>query len=376
MSAKRKEKPLITSRGKGLAGMSTLMFLVGSFIGQTFVVQSGIFGFLVLIVCYWLAKINLKNIQFIRKMPSAVFSGVDFDYQVEMVNYRKWLGSRNVMIYDHYLPFGEKGFAVDAIGSGRRFVEVFKSRIIERGISNGRGYRIASDFPLGLFEVSKRRRGNENVLVYPRPMLTRKLETAVLGYGQSESSFPGAGNRDGEICGVREFQKGDKVNQIIWASYAKTGKFIVRDYDFPVSEKLSIIFHSYCPSGKLIWPEVFEHSMSLIAGLLMVCRERGIPFEICGPFTGWRNVECKSPSKIEKFLEFLSYAKHEPESSIEKISEILTQMKGSHPVFLVSETDVKLWADQLPNMPRVIHCVDNKALKSMHPDLKLIKRVA
>ncbi len=122
MSAKRKEKPLITSRGKGLAGMSTLMFLVGSFIGQTFVVQSGIFGFLVLIVCYWLAKINLKNIQFIRKMPSAVFSGVDFDYQVEMVNYRKWLGSRNVMIYDHYLPFGEKGFAVDAIGSGRRFV--------------------------------------------------------------------------------------------------------------------------------------------------------------------------------------------------------------------------------------------------------------
>ena len=33
-------------------------------------------------------------------------------------------------------------------------------------------------------------------------------------------------------------------------------------------------------------------------------------------FTGWRNVECKNPSKIEKFLEFLSYARHDPESSI------------------------------------------------------------
>ena len=376
MSAKRKEQPVITSRGKGLIGMSLLMFLVGSLFGQPFVVQSGAFGILVLFVCYWIARTNIKSIQFIRKMPSAVFSGIDFDYQVEMANHGKWIGSKNIMVYDHYLPFVEKGFAVDAIRSGHRVVEVFKSRIIERGISSGRGYRVTSDFPLGLFEVSKRRKGNEKVLVYPRPMLTRRLESAVLGHGQSESSFPGAGNRDGEFCGVREFQKGDKINQIIWTSYAKTGKFIVRDYDFPISEKLSIVFHSYCPSGKLIWPEVFEHSMSLIAGLLMMCRERGIRFDLCGPFTGWRNVECKNPSKIEKFLEFLSYARHDPESSIDKISMVLTQMVGRHPVFLVSETDVKLWADQLPAMQRVIHCVDNKALKSKHPDLKLIKRVA
>ena len=112
MSAKRKEQPVITSRGKGLMGMSLLMFLVGSLFGQPFVVQSGVFGILVLFVCYWIARVNLKSIQFIRKMPSAVFSGIDFDYQVEMVNHGKWIGSKNIMVYDHYLPFVEKGFAV------------------------------------------------------------------------------------------------------------------------------------------------------------------------------------------------------------------------------------------------------------------------
>ena len=74
---------------------------------------------------------------------------------------------------------------------------------------------------------------------------------------------------------------------------------------------------------------------------------------------------------------FKSYNKNKQNNvAIDKISKVLSQIAGRHPVFLVSETDVKLWADQLPAMQRVIHCVDNKALKSKHPDLKLIKRVA
>ena len=184
------------------------------------------------------------------------------------------------------------------------------------------------------------------------------------------------GSRQGEIAGVREFQKGDKISQVLWSKFAKNSKLLVRDYDFPAMEKLSIVFHSYCPSGKLIWPEVFEHSMSLVAGLLLMCRDMGIPFELFGPFTSWRKIECNDPRNIEKFLSLLSYAKHEPESELDKISELLMSIGGNHPIFLISEQDVKLWESKLPKFSRVIHCVDNKSLKSIPPSLELIKRVA
>ena len=147
----------------------------------------------------------------------------------------------------------------------------------------------------------------------------------------------------------REFQKGDKISQVLWSKYAKNQKLLVRDYDFPVMEKLSIVFHSYCPTGKLIWPEVFEHSMSLMSGLLMMCRDMGIPFDLCGPFTGWRKIECNNPAYVEKYLEYLSFAKHEPESQLDKISELLKSMPGNHPIFLISETDVGLWESKLPS---------------------------
>ena len=82
-----------------------------------------------------------------------------------------------------------------------------------------------SDFPLGLFEISQRRRDKETVLVYPRPMLPRRLESAALGYGQSNYSSPTVG-RQGEIAGVREFQKGDKISQVLWSKYAKNSKLL------------------------------------------------------------------------------------------------------------------------------------------------------
>ena len=55
-----------------------------------------------------------------------------------------------------------------------------------------------SDFPLGLFEISKRRKDKEAILVYPRPMLPRRMESVVLGNGQSDCSSPTVGSREGE----------------------------------------------------------------------------------------------------------------------------------------------------------------------------------
>ena len=141
-------------------------------------------------------------------------------------------------------------------------------------------------------------------------------------------------------------------------------------------QKYSLVFHSYSPTGKLIWPEVFEHAISLVTGLILMCRDQGIPFEICGPFTEWKMMEIKNPLFISEVLSCLAEARHSPDSELEVVSEVLMSLPGTHPVFVISEASVDTWADKLPQLPRIINCVDNDVLKSKKPKLKDFQRVA
>ena len=45
---KSKESPKMTPRGKGLVGMSFAMVVIGAMIGESLVVQLGVFGVIVL----------------------------------------------------------------------------------------------------------------------------------------------------------------------------------------------------------------------------------------------------------------------------------------------------------------------------------------
>ena len=124
------------------------------------------------------------------------------------------MNSRNIMVYVHYLPFAEKGLACDFIRARQSLAEDFQTRVVGRGTVRGKGYRIESDYPLGLFNVVKRRRGTELLKVYPRPMLTATVKSTVASGGEGNSLMSFMYNNDGEICGSREFQKGDKITYL------------------------------------------------------------------------------------------------------------------------------------------------------------------
>ena len=135
---KSKESPKMTPRGKGLVGMSFAMIVIGSMIGESLIVQLGVFAVIVLFFAYYVAKQNTKNLRILRRIPRSVFSGNDFNFELEITNKKRWLSSRNIMIYDHYLPFSEKGFACDLIKPRQSLAEDFRTRVVERGTIKGR----------------------------------------------------------------------------------------------------------------------------------------------------------------------------------------------------------------------------------------------
>ena len=161
-----------------------------------------------------------------------------------------------------------------------------------------------------------------------------------------------------------------RLKRVLWPVFARSGRLVVREFDRPLPEKYTLLFHSYCPPGKLIWPEAFEHALSLLAGLLFMGRDQHVPMEIRAPFTDWKPVEVRDPQRLAEPLEMLALAPHEPSGDLRAISRALSALPGRHPVFVVSEAPLRYWADQLPAVGRLVTCLDNSTLKVKRPDLR------
>ena len=377
MAAKPKsEKPSVTARGRGLAAASLASIVGGVLSGTSALVQLGLLGVAVILVARILCARNVLGVRVRRMLPACVFSGQDFDMELQVRRASGGGSARSLAVYDRLLPFHERGVTVEELPLGDGVAERFRTRMVGRGRVDGIGYRVESDFPLGLFRMTKRRRGGERVLVYPRPVLPDALRAAGFDAVGDESGATSQRDDAGELHGVREFQSGDRLKHVVWPLFARSGKLVVREFDRPLPEKFSLLFHSYCPPGKLIWPEAFEHSLSLLAGLLMMCRDQSVPLDLTGPFTGWGRMEVRDPHQLSEPLEALALAKHDPSGDLVDISSALRNLPGGHPVFVVSEAPVRFWADSLPDVPRTVTCLDNTTMRIKRPALRGFRSVA
>jgi len=214
------------------------------------------------------------------------------------------------------------------------------------------------------------------VLVYPRPVLPDALRGRGFSAIDDEDGAAPEPDRSGELRGVREFQRGDALKHIVWRAFARSGQLVVREFDRPLPEKYSLLFHSYCPPGKMIWPEAFEHALSLLAGLLFLGRDQNVPLDMTAAFTGWRAMEIANPSELARPLEALALAPHAPAGDLSEVAKALTDLPGSHPVFVVSEAPVRFWADQLPEVGRVVMCLDTTTMRIKKSKLSRFRRVA
>lgn len=372
----RHDRPSMTSRGRGLLAASLISIVGGMLGGGSILAQLGILGLVLLVVARRLSVLNIRGLKVSRSMPDSVFSGADFEMELSVENPRKILASKELSVSDRLLPFHDRGISVAELSAGDSVTERFRTRIVGRGRFEGLRYRVESEFPLGLFSASRRRRGRESVLVYPRPVLPAALRSVGADGGDEDAGALSELGLDGELRGIREFQRGDPLKQVLWPMFARSGQLAVREYDRPLPEKYSLVIHSYCPPGKLIWPEAFEHSLSLLTGLLFLCRERNVPLDLCGAFSAWERIEVRDPQKLADPLELLAQAQHLPAKNLDDVSSALNALPGSHPVFVVSEAPVRFWADKLPPLRRVVTCLDNTTLRVKRSSLAGFRSVA
>ena len=111
-------------------------------------------------------------------------------------------------------------------------------RALRRGPVAARGWRIHTSDPLGFFGGLRPASDSEVALILPRfASLAGRRKTHEL---EASVAAPRAGYGN-ELFGVREYRPGDSLRRIHWRSSARHGELVVREYEPPGVQVLSIL---------------------------------------------------------------------------------------------------------------------------------------
>lgn len=370
-SGPQRSAPRLTNRGIVLVAVSIFTVLAGSYLQEDVVTQLGFFGLGLTALAYALCWINVQKLEVVRLAPPATHAVDDFRIELIITNQKSFIDSFALELEDSLLSYSNRGLMANWIQSGSHARMAFTTRLVRRGVLKQASVTITSAFPFGICKVAKRKRLETRIVVYPRAVTPRKLEHHYES-DYLEGVTEGLLTRDfsGDLHGIREFQQGDSMRTVHWPATARSRQLMVREFDRPMPEKYSIIFHSYAPQRSLIWPDAFETSMELLTGLLYYCAGKNVPLDFTASFHGWRTVHVQDPEDLSGPLTILAKAVHQPEKNLRRLVSTIESLPGRHSVFVFSETPVKIWADKLPDLPRPVTCLDNTDVQLRAPVFK------
>ncbi len=126
--------------------------------------------------------------------------------------------------------------------------------------------RVETRFPFGLFRAWSLWRPRAEVLAWPKP----ERPAAPLPPPQPRVGEPLAGARAerGEFDGVRAYQRGDALKQIVWKKAARTGELVSRDARTPASRELWLDWHAAGPGDA-------EAKLSRLAAWVLAADQAG-----------------------------------------------------------------------------------------------------
>ena len=361
----------LTGRGAVLLFLSLAAVFVGALLPEPAAVQVGLLGPVLLALTWPLAARNLSGLRVVRLHPPGAFAGQLFPFSLELFQDGP-RPSFAVEIEDSIAGPSERGFDTTHVPAGGCASRSFESRILRRGSRHRAHAVLTSSFPLGLWRAERILRDSLSMTIFPRPVTPRALEdaqdAALLDAEEEESS-----RRDwaGDFHGIRAFQPGDRLKLIHWPATARAGRLMVRQFDRRLPEKYSIFFHSLRLEGApQDSPDAFESALELLCGLLLHCRDRGIPLDLTASFGQWRTLQVPLGSSLEPALNLLAAARCQPSSDAAPLLRALATTETGTRVFLLSEAPLSQWESRLPELPFAVTCLSLHELRVKRPSLR------
>ncbi len=213
-----------------------------------------------------LSEQSLRGLQAARQAPARIFAGRPFLMGISLKNGKGRLSSFSIEIEDLIddRPLDKKCYFLK-VPAGRTQTTSYRHTFARRGLYQFQGFRIATKFPFALFRKSRDVALPGEIIVFPAiHPVTPPPPGNQLG-GEDVRARLG---RRGEFFGLREYRDGDDTRDVHWASTARQGRLMVREYEQESHRRATILVDNALPAEPTEREEdALERAISLAASL-------------------------------------------------------------------------------------------------------------
>jgi uncharacterized protein (DUF58 family) len=209
------------------------------------------------------------RLQLERQLPPPVSAGEVMTYRVRVHNQGRRT-ARLVAVQERNLP-GElrpvgEAPVIDALAPGEVREVSLQLRCGRRGAYTLGSLQAASAFPSGLVRwgaVSKRA---DRVLVYPKVQHLEHFEVPNgRNYQPGGIAIASHVGDSAEFLGTREWRDGDRLRDVHWASSARVGRWVVKEYQEEYFVRLALVLDVEARNARD--EALFEKALCLAAGI-------------------------------------------------------------------------------------------------------------
>lgn len=280
-------RTLLTPAGRAVfwaATASSMMLLGGLVLPLVAVFAACVSALLcaVLLGLFFRPRVELARI-----LPPPASAGDTYTYRITLENKGK-RAARHVVVEERGLPaelrpIGEAPM-VPVLRPGERCEVEVRLACLSRGAYELPGLQAASTFPSGLVKVPRRHPRAQRLLVYPRftPLASFEVPHG-RHYQPGGIAIASQVGESTEFLGTRDWRHGDRVRDVHWPSFARTGRLIVKEFQEEYFVRLALVVDIEARDAK--GEARLEQGLSLAAGIAdaLARREYVIDLFAAGP---------------------------------------------------------------------------------------------
>ena len=364
-SPARRTRTRPTSRGRWIFKLGLFFLVIGILTLETPLVQLSLLVLMVLPLAAILSRYNLSRLEYEARLPDRVFALKPFTAHLQLRNRSRFFPRFTIAVDDAILNTAANHWLATWVGPRGVTQADRPTHMLHRGRVAPSAVVLRSSFPFGLYETEHRDVVPHDLVIYPAPLFPNrgKQWTEDL-FHDPETTLLDQPRDTGEFRSVRDFRHGDRLKAVHWVASLRHGDLLVRDFDPPLADAYSFVFHSFRPDGVILTQQGFERCMQLLCGFFLRCHERGIPFDFTASFHGWRTVEVRTEAQLDRALELLAEARQRPERDPKRLVKRIGEHTRVHRCFVVSNTPLEHWQHLMLAFEHPVECVDAHTWRS------------
>lgn len=312
----------LTAVGLGVL-MITLLIVAAAFNTGTnllYVIVSTLLSFCFVSIVY--GGINVTRLDAHRRLPTEVYAGDSSEYELEVVNRKRWFGSYGIALTETLPDLGHTSAYFLSVAPGQNQTQRVRVVFPRRGLVRFDRLLVVSCFPFGFLEFRARKQLASEVLVFPKLIDVESLiRLHGPDLGEREMNSKGAGV---SLFAIRDYQPGDPARSIHWKLSSKGTGIKAREYEREESKTILLILDFACP-GEITAGEIekFEKAVSVTASLAKYFVDHGHETSLwtpagtiakgTGPNHLHRIMRALALVEIEQFNECDSYPRSGPD---------------------------------------------------------------